>query len=44
MRAGITEDEDESEALAKLREAVAEHVPDNTDREWVETGCSNSSG
>jgi len=36
MRAGVAEDEDESEALAKLRETVAEHVPDPTEREWVE--------
>jgi len=37
MRAGIAEDEDESEALAKLRETVAEHVADPMEREWVET-------
>ena len=37
MRAGISEDEDESEALAKLRETVAEHVPDVAERDWVET-------
>ena len=36
MRAGIAEDEDESEALAKLRATVAENVPDATEREWIE--------
>jgi class 3 adenylate cyclase/tetratricopeptide (TPR) repeat protein len=35
-RAGIAESEDESSALRKLRETVAEHVPDAAEREWVE--------
>jgi len=36
MRAGITEDEDESSAIGKLRDTVAEHVTDAEEREWVE--------
>ncbi|MDH5333787.1 MAG: AAA family ATPase, partial [Thermoleophilia bacterium] len=36
MRAGIAEDEDESSALAKLRTTVAELVPDQAEREWIE--------
>jgi class 3 adenylate cyclase/tetratricopeptide (TPR) repeat protein len=35
-RAGIVETEDESSALRKLRETIAEHVPDQTEREWIE--------
>ena len=35
-RAGIAESEDESSALRKLRETVAEHVPDPVEREWIE--------
>ncbi len=36
MRAGIAEDEDESSALAKLRDTVADLVPDPAEREWIE--------
>jgi class 3 adenylate cyclase/tetratricopeptide (TPR) repeat protein len=35
-RAGIAESEDESSALRKLREVVAEHVRDPAEREWIE--------
>jgi class 3 adenylate cyclase/tetratricopeptide (TPR) repeat protein len=35
-RARITESEDESSALRKLSEAVAEYVPDPSEREWIE--------
>ena len=35
-RAGILENEDTPTAAAKIRASVAEHVPDATDREWVE--------
>ncbi|WP_411277865.1 ATP-binding protein [Gaiella sp.] len=35
-RAGISEDEDESEALAKLHESVREHLKDTDERAWVE--------
>ena len=35
-RAGIAESEDESSALRKLRETIAEHVTDVTEREWIE--------
>jgi class 3 adenylate cyclase/predicted ATPase len=35
-RTGITESEDESSALRKLREVVAEHVLDPAEREWIE--------
>ncbi len=35
-RAGIVETEDESSALRKLRETLAEHVPDPAEREWIE--------
>jgi class 3 adenylate cyclase/tetratricopeptide (TPR) repeat protein len=35
-RAGIAESEDESSALRKLRETIAEHVHDPTEREWIE--------
>jgi class 3 adenylate cyclase/tetratricopeptide (TPR) repeat protein len=37
MRARITEDETEGEALSKLRASVAEHVDEPGEREWVET-------
>jgi predicted ATPase/class 3 adenylate cyclase len=36
MRAEIVEGEDINSARAKLREAVAEHVPDQGERDWVE--------
>jgi class 3 adenylate cyclase/tetratricopeptide (TPR) repeat protein len=35
-RAGIAESEDESSALRKLHETVAEFVPDQAEREWIE--------
>jgi len=35
-RAGIAESEDESSALRKLRETVAQHVQDAAEREWIE--------
>jgi class 3 adenylate cyclase/tetratricopeptide (TPR) repeat protein len=35
-RAGIAELEDESSALRKLRETIAEHVHDPAEREWIE--------
>jgi predicted ATPase/class 3 adenylate cyclase len=35
-RAGISEDADETEALAKLHETVREHIPDPAERAWVE--------
>jgi class 3 adenylate cyclase/tetratricopeptide (TPR) repeat protein len=35
-RAGIAESEDESSALRKLRETIAEHVHDTAEREWIE--------
>ncbi len=36
MRAGILEDEDSEPALAKLRQAIQEHVPDPDERRFVE--------
>jgi tetratricopeptide (TPR) repeat protein len=36
MRARIAEDDPPEEALAKLRAAVEEHVPDSEEREWIE--------
>jgi predicted ATPase len=36
MRARITEEEDPASARAKLQESVAEHLPDEADRRFVE--------
>jgi predicted ATPase/class 3 adenylate cyclase len=36
MRAGIVEAEDQGSALAKLRATLAEHVPDEGERHWIE--------
>jgi tetratricopeptide (TPR) repeat protein len=36
-RAEIVENEEAGSALAKLHASVAQHVPDEADREWVET-------
>ena len=36
MRAGIVEEEEPESALAGLREALREHVPDDDERAWLE--------
>ena len=36
MRARIAEDDPPEEALAKLRAAIEEHVPDAEERDWIE--------
>jgi predicted ATPase/class 3 adenylate cyclase len=36
MRARIAEDDSAAEALAKLHDAIAEHLPEAEEREWVE--------
>ncbi len=37
MRAGIAEDEQDDTAIEKLRSAVAKHVPNAEERDWIET-------
>jgi class 3 adenylate cyclase/predicted ATPase len=36
QRAGIAEDEEPSRALTRLRTCLAEYVPDDQDRQWIE--------
>ena len=44
MRCGIAEDEEGSSAIAKLRAAMAEHIPDEDERRWVEPRLSHLLG
>ncbi len=36
MRARIAEDDPPEQALAKLKETIEEHIPDEDEREWIE--------